>query len=63
MMGIVGFAQFLPKYTEFVFRSRASTSGLAGPMVKSVSSITGVIIAGYVITKWKPNARKSSKVG
>jgi len=58
MMAIIGFAQFLPKYTEFVFRRRASTSGLAGPLIKSISSVSGIIIAGLVIGKWKPNASK-----
>jgi hypothetical protein len=63
MMGIIGFAQFLPKYTEFVFRRRASTSGLAGPLMKSISSVCGIITAGFVIGKWKPNASKYIFIG
>ena len=58
MLAIVGFAQFLPKYIEFVFRKRASTSGLFGPLAKSISSMVGVVSAGYVIGKWRPRARK-----
>ena len=62
MLGIVGFAQFLPKYIEFVFRKKASTSGLYGPIAKSLSSMVGVILAGAVIGKWRPRARKFRKV-
>ena len=58
VLAIVGFAQFIPKYFEVVFRQRASESGLAAPMAKSAASITGVIIAGVVVGKWQPRARK-----
>ena len=58
LMAIVGFAQFLPKYIEFVFRKRASTSGLFGPLAKSLSSMVGVVFSGWLIGKWRPRARK-----
>ena len=57
-LAIIGFAQFLPKYFEFVFRRRASTSGLVGPVANSGASIIGLIIAGLVVGKWRPRARK-----
>ena len=48
---------FLPKYFEFVFRRRASTSGLLGPVANSGATIIGLIVAGLVIGKWRPRAR------
>ena len=62
MLAVVGFAQFLPKYIEFVFRKRASTSGLFGPLAKSLSSMIGVVFSGWVIGKWRPRARKSKRI-
>ena len=56
-LSIIGFAQFLPKYFEFVFRRRASTSGLLGPVANSGATIIGLIVAGLVIGKWRPRAR------
>ena len=57
LLSIIGFAQFLPKYFEFVFRRRASTSGLLGPVANSGATIIGLIVAGLVIGKWRPRAR------
>ena len=57
IIGIVGFATFLPKYFEFVFRIRASTS-VIGPAAKSAAGVIGLLLAGAVVTKWQPRARK-----
>lgn len=57
LFGIVGFATFIPKYIEAHFRQRASTSGAAGGIAKSVSSVIGLIVSGYVIGRWKFRAR------
>ena len=57
-LAIIGFAQFLPKYFEFVFRQRASTSALLGPLSNSGASIIGLLIAGLVVGKFQPRARK-----
>ena len=62
LMAIVGFAQFLPKYIEFVFRKRASTSGLDGPVAFSMAAIIGVIISGIIISKFRPRASKYLKI-
>ena len=58
LLAIIGFAQFLPKYFEFVFRRRASTSGLVGPVANSGATIIGLIISGIVISKFRPRASK-----
>ena len=57
ILGIVGFATFLPKYFEFVFRIRASNSVL-GPASQSVAGVIGLLLAGVVVQKWRPRARK-----
>ena len=54
--GIVGFAQFLPKYLEVMFRTRASTSGLIGPLAKTGAAIVGLITVGILIGKYRPKA-------
>ena len=53
---VVGFATFLPKYFEYMFRKTASTS-IVGPATKSVAAVFGLLLAGAVITKWQPRAR------
>ena len=58
LLAIIGFAQFLPKYFEFVFRRRASTSGLVGLVANSGATIIGLIISGFIVGKLKPRARK-----
>ena len=58
LMSIVGYAQFLPKYMEFVFRQRASSSGFDGPVAFSAAAIIGVIISGITISKFLPRASK-----
>lgn len=59
----VGFYTFLPKYFEFAFRQKASTSGAAGGAANCVASTIGLIVAGYVIKRWKPSARWLSAWG
>ena len=54
---VVGFATFLPKYFEYMFRKRASTS-IVGPATKSVAAVIGLLLAGAVVTKWRPRARE-----
>ena len=58
LLAIIGFVTFLPKYIEYVFRKRASTSGLVGPLANTGASIIGILISGFVIGKWRPRARK-----
>lgn len=53
---VVGFATFLPKYFEYMFRKRASTS-IVGPATKSIAAVIGLLLAGAVVTKWRPRAR------
>ena len=58
LAAIIGFATFLPKYFEFVFRQRASTSGIVGPAAKSGASVIGFLLAGFLVGKFQPRPRK-----
>ena len=53
---VVGFATFLPKYFEYMFRKRASTS-IVGPASQSVAAVIGLLLMGAVVSKWKFRAR------
>ena len=53
---VVGFATFLPKYFEYMFRKRASTS-IVGPAAQSGAAVIGLLLMGCVVSKWKPRAR------
>jgi hypothetical protein len=53
----VGFYTFMPKYFEFAFRQKASTAAVAGGAANCLASALGLILAGYVIKRWKPSAR------
>ena len=39
LFGIMGFAQFIPKYMEYHFRINASTSGASGGIPKTFASV------------------------
>lgn len=57
LMAVIGFATFLPKYFEFVFRRRASTSGIFGGLSQSLASMFGIAISGFVVGRFRPRAR------
>ena len=52
-----GLVVFLPKYYEFVFRQRASTS-TGGPAAKVVTSVLGLLLAGFAMGRFQPRPRK-----
>ena len=56
---VVGFATFLPKYIEYMFRKRATTS-IVGPASQSGAAVIGLLLMGLVVSKWKPRARTYS---
>ena len=55
LIAVVGFATFLPKYFEYMFRKRASTS-IVGPATKSIAAVIGLLSMGAIVTKWQPRA-------
>jgi hypothetical protein len=57
LFGVIGYAQFVPKYIEYHFRQRASTSGGLGGMAKTVSSVVGIIGSGYLIYRFRFRAK------
>ena len=57
LFAVVGFATFLPKYFEYMFRKRASTS-IVGPAAKSAAAVIGLLGMGALVTKWQPRASR-----
>jgi len=60
LFGFIGFATFIPKYFEFHFQRNPSTSGQSGGLSKSLGSVTGILLSGIVLTKFKFSARTVS---
>ena len=54
---VVGFVTFLPKYFEYMFRRRASTT-VVGPALNSIVSVVSLLSTGAIVTKWKLSARE-----
>ena len=54
---IVGFLTFLPKYFEYMFRRRASTS-VVGPALNSIVSVISLLSTGAIVTKCQLSARE-----
>ena len=60
LFGIIGMALFFPKYIEFHFRQKASVSGSAGGVPKTVSSVIGMLVSGWIIGKYRFKGRALS---
>lgn len=48
---------FLPKYIESQYRKSASTSSLITGTSILIFSAIGILVSGFVISKYKPRAR------
>lgn len=57
LFGIMGFALFVPKYIEFHFRMKASVSGATGGVPKTVASVIGMLLSGWIVGRWRFKAR------
>ena len=55
-----GVGTFMPKYLEFQFRQRASTSGGLGGLSKTLSAFVGIVAAGVVMSKVEVRARSAA---
>ena len=60
LFGIIGMFLFFPKYIEFHFRQKASVSGSAGGVPKTVSSVVGMLVSGWIIGKYRFRGRALS---
>lgn len=55
--GYMAYWIFLPKYIETQYRQSASIASLVTGTVGLVFSAFGILLAGLVISKFKPSAR------
>ena len=60
LFGFIGFGTFVPKYFEYHFRRNASSSGRSGGLSKSLGSVIGILLSGFVLAKFKFSARTVS---
>jgi hypothetical protein len=54
---IWGLATFIPKYLEFQFHQKASTSGGLGGLSKTVTAFVGIMLMGILLTKFRFRAK------
>ena len=57
LFGLLGFVTFLPKFIEFHYRQKASVSGASGGIPKTLVSVIGMLVSGWIIGRWKFKAR------
>jgi len=57
IFGFIGWSQFQPKFLEFHFRKKASSSGFLSGMAKTISAVAGCLVSGWVASKFKLSAR------
>lgn len=57
VFAFVGFGTFMPKFVEYNFRVSSSASSSYAGAVGTVSKAIGLLISGWLISKFKPSAR------
>ncbi len=57
VFAFMGFGTFMPKYIEYQFRKKGSTSSSYAGTVGTISKALGLLVSGFVISKFKPSAR------
>ncbi len=57
VFAFMGFGTFMPKYMEYVFKMKGSTSSSFAGGVGTISKAIGLLISGWAISRWKPSAR------
>ena len=57
VFAFMGFGTFMPKYVEYQFRKKGSTSSSFAGGIGTVSKALGLLVSGFLISKFKPSAR------
>lgn len=57
VFAFMGFGTFMPKYMEFQFRMKGSTSSRFAGGIGTLSKAIGMLASGFVIARLKPSAR------
>jgi organic anion transporter 5A len=63
LFGLVGFFQFFTKYMEFQFYQNASKAGGIGGIANIAVTVFGIILSGFVMSKYKFTARQVTGYG
>ena len=57
VFAFMGFGTFMPKYIEYQFRKKGSRSSSLAGSVGTISKALGLLISGFLISRFKPSAR------
>ena len=57
VFAFMGFGTFMPKYVEFQFRKKGSSSSTFVGAVATLSKAFGLLVSGVAISKFRPSAR------
>ena len=57
VFAFMGFGTFMPKFVEYNFRVKGSASSSYAGAVGTVSKALGLLVSGWLISKFKPSAR------
>lgn len=57
VFAFMGFGTFMPKYIEFQFRKKGSTSSALAGGVATLSKALGLLASGFLISRFRPSAR------
>ena len=57
VFAFMGFGTFMPKYMEYQFRMKGSSSSRFSGSVGTLSKAIGLLLSGFVVSKFKPSAR------
>ena len=57
VFAFMGFGTFMPKYIQYQYNTKGSTSSAVSGMIGTVSKAIGLLISGWAIQKWRFSAR------
>lgn len=57
VFAFMGFGTFMPKYMEYQYRMKGSTSSVTTGGIGTASKAIGMLVSGFAISKWKFSAR------
>lgn len=63
VFGYLPYWMYMPKYFEVIFKQSAAVANLATGFVGLICSAIGILVSGFLISKFKPKARTLSMWG
>lgn len=57
VFAFMGFGTFMPKFMEYNYRMKVSSSSAFSGGIGTISKAIGLLVSGWAISRWKPSAR------